>query len=444
MKKNTKNNVRRRGFLKGAGTASGVLMLQALATGIPAKVLLDPLSASADDNPSGRLLILLCSRDGDPINCNVPGTYIPGVDHAPAPSMAETTFKLGSQTVSGAKVWSELPQSTLDRMLFFHHITDTPVHGDQARVQRMMDNTKTNDMLVSLIASELAPVLGTTQAAPLTLGAVNGGELFSTQGRLLANVSPLSVKQALAGDVGVLKELTDLRDKQIDKLYALYKEKGTKEQIALLDSWAKSREDVRNISQALTGRLQAIAGNDEVEQVKTAAVLAAMKIAPVISVHVDFGGDNHNDAGLVNEIAKHSSGVQTMQTLVAELDQLRTEGHLPHEVTIASLNVFGRTLKTNGVGGRDHNRYHHTMICLGDGVKPGVIGGIHEVGGKFRARAIDSTTGAASESGDIAFEDTLLAAGKTLAALTGVANERIEEMIPVANTTAKVVQSALG
>ena len=181
MKKKTKTNVRRRGFLKGAGAASGVLMLQALATGIPAKVLLDPLSASAEDNPTGRLLILLCSRDGDPINCNVPGTYIPGVDHAPVPSMAETSFKLGSTNVTGAKVWADLPQSILDRMLFFHHITDTPVHGDQARVQRMMDNTKTNDMLVSLIASELSPLLGTTQSAPLTLGAVNGGETLASR-----------------------------------------------------------------------------------------------------------------------------------------------------------------------------------------------------------------------------------------------------------------------
>ena len=83
------------------------------------------------------------------------------------------------------------------------------------------------------------------------------------------------------------------------------------------------------------------------------------------------------------------------------------------------------------------------MVCMGDCVAPGVIGGLHEVNNKFSARGINSTTGAADDAGDIAFEDTLFAAGKTLAALAGVDSDRIDEMIP-GGPTAKIVQSALG
>ena len=88
---NQKNNkLGRRGMLGAFATFGGGLILRSLATGIPARVLLDPLSASADDTPSGKMLILSSSSNGDPFNANVPGTYAAtDIFHSADPAMAK-------------------------------------------------------------------------------------------------------------------------------------------------------------------------------------------------------------------------------------------------------------------------------------------------------------------------------------------------------------------
>jgi uncharacterized protein DUF1501 len=432
------NKTSRRGVLAAMATVGGGLLLRSLATGLPAKILLDPLSARADDMPTGRMLILSSSSSGDPVNANVPGTYVSGIFHSADALMAPTSMNLGGQQFTAAKPWALLPQAIRDRTCFFHHATYTPVHGEMNRVQRMMDATEKNDMLISLISRELAAQLGTVQSDPVSLGA-RGGELLSSGGRILSNVAPLSVRRALGGVEGPLQDLQDLRDESIDKIYALYKEQGTPSQQRLLDAWVRSRDEVRNISTDLVSRLDAIDGNDQVNQARTAAVLAAMKIAPVLTMHLDFGGDNHSDAGFDNETTKHQTAIATMQLLIEELDQLRAGGQLQHDVIFGSLNVFGRTLKRKGTAGRDHHSGHHCMVLSGPGIKPGVVGGLvlNEGGTEFIANSIDSATGASG--GDIPYEETLGAAGKTLAVALGITEERANQMLPVG----KVVQSAI-
>jgi hypothetical protein len=164
-----------------------------------------------------------------------------------------------------------------------------------------------------------------------------------------------------------------------------------------------------------------------------------MKIAPVLTMHLDFGGDNHSDAGFDNETTKHQTAIATMQLLIEELDQLRAGGQLQHDVIFGSLNVFGRTLKRKGTAGRDHHSGHHCMVLSGPGIKPGVVGGLvlNEGGTEFIANSIDSATGASG--GDIPYEETLGAAGKTLAVALGITEERANQMLPVG----KVVQSAI-
>ncbi len=77
----------RRTAAAGFATATGSLILNSLATGIPISVLLNPLRANADNSPNGayRTLIMSCSRGGDPFNNNVPGTYDVGVPGDPQP-----------------------------------------------------------------------------------------------------------------------------------------------------------------------------------------------------------------------------------------------------------------------------------------------------------------------------------------------------------------------
>ncbi len=444
MTKSSKSfELSRRAALGAFATASGSLILQSLATGIPASVLLNPLSAEAEDQlPPAKMLILSSSRQGDPVNANVPGTYgFSDLYHPLDPEMAETNMTLSGVATSAAKPWASLPQSLLDRTAFFHHATYTPVHGEMPRVQRMMDATEKSDMLISLLARELAPRLGTVQADPVSLGATNGGELLSSSGRILGNVAPLSVKAALGGVDGPLKSLTSLRDAQIDRIYALYREHGTPSQHRMLDAWARSRDEVRSISTALIGRLDAVTGNDEVNQVRAAAVLAAMNIAPVITIHLDFGRDNHTDADLALEATRHQIAIPRLQMLMDELDALKADGHLAHDVIVGSLNVFGRTLKKKGTAGRDHNSGHHCMVLMGNGIQGGIVGGVELNGNgtEYIAQPIDSATGAGGAGGDIPFEETLGAAGKTLGALMGVGEERLDELLP----PGKVVRSII-
>ncbi len=421
----------RRGMLGAFATFGGGLLLRSLATGIPAQVLLDPRSASADQLPAGKMLILSSSSQGDPFNANVPGTYDVGpteIFHSADPAMAKSALSLGAHATFAAKPWADLPQNILDRTAFFHHATYTPVHGELNRVQKMMDGTEKNDMLVSLLSRELAPGLGTVQSDPVSLGA-SGGELISSAGRILGNVAPMSVRQALGGVEGPLKDLTALRDKHIDEIYALYKESGTPSQLTLLDAWARSRDEVRGIEQGLVARLDLIDGNDDLNQVRTAAILAAMNIAPVITIHLDFGRDNHSDAGFATETARHLESIPLLQLLMEELDQLKLDGHLQHDVLVGTLNVFGRTLKKKGNAGRDHHSGHHVMMLMGNGIEGGVVGGVelNAQGTDYISTSIDSVTG--QKGGDIPFEETLGAAGKTLGYALGVSETRLDQMI---------------
>ncbi len=433
----------RRSLLRGVAAAGGGFLLQSLATGIPAKILLDPLSARAEHSATGRMLILSSSRNGDPVNANVPGTYgFADIYHSADPDMAETALTLKGTASTAAKPWANLSQSVLDRTCFFHHATYTPVHGEMARVQRMMDTTEKNDMLISLIARELAPTLGTVQSDPVSLGAT-GGELLSSEGRILGNVAPLSVRKALGGVEGPLKNLTAMRDESIDRIYKIYKEVGTPSQRTLLDAWARSRDEVRSISQDLIARLDQIDGNNQANQIRTAAVLVAMKITPVVTVNIDFGKDNHTDNNFTNETTRHLTAIPALQLLMDELDQMKADGLLQQDVLVGSLNVFGRTLKKKGMAGRDHNSGHHCMVLMGDGIRGGIVGGVElkSNGSDYRAQSIDSTTGAGvpGEGGDILYEDTLGAVGKSLGYAMGIDSGRMDELLP----PGKVVTSVL-
>ena len=420
--------INRRTMLGAFASGAGALVLRSLATGIPASVLLDPLSASAE-TPKAKSLILATSSQGDPLNANVPGTYDVAANqifHSQDPSMQKTSFMLGGKTVTAAKPWADLPAGILARTAFFHHATYTPVHGELGRVHRMMDVTEKNDMLVSLISRELAPALGTVQTDPLSLGA-SGGELLSAEGRILGNVAPLSVQRALGGPDGPLKDLTALRDQHIDELYAIYRERGTPTQRDLLDAWARSRDEVRSIELSLVERLAGIDGNDQLNQLRCAAVLAAMNIAPVISVHLGWGGDNHNDTDFEAETEQTIATLDDLEELMVSLDALQLETNLKNDVIVATLNTFGRTLKKKGYEGRDHHEGHHVMLLMGNGIKPGVVGGVELAGGDYQSTSIDSMTG--ESGGDIPFEETLASAGKTLAYALGVPEERVNDMI---------------
>lgn len=432
---------RRKLLLRGL-LGAGLLGLRSLATGLPASFLLDPLAARADELPcpkagAGQYLIFSTSGTGDPINANSPGTYdlpasYPKAVHPDDPLMAPTPIALGGKTYTAAKPWSTLPAEVLSRTQFFHHSTRTNNHSDEQKVMSLMGVLRRGEMAISLYARELATCLGTIQAAPVVLCR----EVIQYQGTTLPRLTPRALAEVLAGETGVLADFQKIRDNDLNRLNALLKEGGTNTQRAYLDQFATSQEQVRSIPQALLASLASIQGNDPEDEALAAAILIKMNVAPVIAMHIPFGGDNHDDPDFGKETRETVSGVATIALLMAKLKELDLED----KVTFATLNVFGRSLaKIKDGGGRSHWSNHHTAILIGKNVKAGVIGGLVPKGTDLGAANIDSKTGGASESGDIAVDDSLASMAKTLGRALEVSAATLDDNI----TGGKVVEGAL-
>jgi hypothetical protein len=413
---------RRRG-LQAALLGAGAVGLRALATGLPPSFLLNPRRAFADgltcgSNAKAQFIIFNTSGNGDPINASVPGTYDdPNIVHSLDPSMAPTPLTIGGRSTTAAAPWTTLPQNVLDRTCFWHLMTNTPVHPKEPDVLKLMGSTAAGEMLPSLLARQLAPCLGTIQSQPITLGASSPSEGLSYGGAPLPITPALALKATLTSAPGALTDLQPLRDQTMNQLYDLYRNGATPAQRAFVDSMVTSQQQVRSINQNLLAALTSIKDNSAASQILAAVTLIQMKVTPVIAIHIPFGGDNHRDVGLATETAQTVSGVAAIASL---MQQLAAAG-LADQVTLMSLNVFGRTIGPGNTDGRQHNQYHQVSFTIGKPFKGSVIGGVAPIGSDYGATAIQSATGASDPTGgDISALQTLPAFGQTMLAAVGV------------------------
>ena len=433
---------RREALLSGL-LGAGYLGLRAAATGLPAWFLANPTRASAQDMECAlgardklQYLIVSASADGDPMSCNVPGTYVsPAIIHPTQPEFAATDIALGAQTVAGAQIWSTLTPNVLSRTNFFHHTTSGLVHGDHPKVMRLVGRTSGGEMWPSIYAKHLWKCLGTVQVDPIAVGAKGSLEFIALGGRTLPTISPLQLKQLLTGSrTDPLVKLRTLRDQTLDELNGIFKEGGTVEQVKFLDELASSQAQTRQLAESLAATLAGIADDGVAGQALAAAALIAAKVTPVVTLHVPFGADNHEDPGLADEVFAHRDGggdksgvpgIQAVQDALASLN-------LSDAATFATMNVFGRDLSgTNKVtsrGGRDHFGNHSVMIMIGKNVNPGVTGGCALINEDvYGASDIDSETGRSLGSGgDIPRGDTNVAAAKTLGLALGIDSASLE------------------
>jgi hypothetical protein len=438
------NDIKRRHVLLTGLFGAGYVGLRAMATGLPAWFLTNPRAAQAQAmecaitaKDKAQFLVVSAASAGCPISCNVPGTYdAPAVIHPTQAEFAATTFSLGDKSVKAAQIWTTLSESVRARTNFFHHITSATVHGDHPKSLRLMGDTANNEMLPSIYAKHLAPCLGTVQAEPIAVGAAgNGLEQVAFSGRTLPPITPRQLKQLLTGSKSdPVVKLRTLRDQTLDELNTLFKDGGTKEQIAFLDAMALSQKQVRQLAESLATTLNAIVDDGVASQGFAAAALISAKVSPVVTVRVPFGGDNHEDGNLYDEWFQGTDhngtktgvpGIQAVMDALASLD-------LTDKATFATMNVFGRdlsgTAKVNGRNGRDHFGNHSIMIMIGKNVAPGVTGGVTDIGnGVYGASDIDSATGASKASGgDITRADTHIAAAKTLGLALGIDAELLK------------------
>lgn len=419
----TAPQMNRRSMLRGVLGLGGA-GLAAVATGLPVGFLRAPLAHAEYDgeeiDPDRAQYLILSARDaGDPFNANVPGTYGGGgLIHAAAPAMAGTDFNLGPVATRAAQVWSTMPQWALARTSFIHHATKTQVHGHLIKVLQLLGDAYRGETIPSIFAKHLRSALGTVGATPVPVGAVN----LSFDGRTLPQLKPTTLRELLVADDSPLQNLQALRDRTLDDMHALLRDHGNSAQRRFLYEHANARADVRELAEGATDLLVDIDDDLPSAQIRAAVALIKLKLTPVAAIALPFGSDNHNDAGLAREVEEYTAGVGYITEL---MNLLEAEG-LQDKVTFASINVFGRTLKSQGTKGRNHWSKHHATMMVGKYVAPSVIGGIVADGDDFAANGIDSMTGMASGSGDIPYDDGLASMGKTLGAVLGLPDATLE------------------
>jgi hypothetical protein len=433
--------------------------LRALATGLPAWFLMNPRRASAQDlqcaidaRDKMQYLVVSTSSQGDPLNCNTPGTYeAPEIIHPLQPTVATTPVTLGGQTYGAALPWAStdaggaLKPETLARTGFFHYSTRSTVHGDQPKVMKLLGLTSRSEMMVSAYAKHLSTCFSTVQAEPVAVGARgNASELVSFAGRTLPSISPTQLKQLLTGNKSSpLLGLRAVRDASIDKLNALAKTTGNNVQRQFLDAMALSRVQVRQLADALSTTLAAITADDVKGQGLAAAALISANVTPVVTMHIAFGGDNHTDTDLAGEAAQTVTGVQGIQQLMDALTGLG----LTDKVTFATMNVFGRNLngitKTDTRTGRDHYGNHAVSVLIGKNIAPGVTGGVVKgSSGAYSASDIDSASGRPVAGSDIPVAQSNVALARTLGVALGIPSTVLSGDLATA-AGGKVVNTAL-
>ncbi len=444
MKRNKKKNqvqVERRKFIANLFLGAGAIGMRSFLLGLPPAFLSQRAIAATGKET---FLIFSTRQASCPINANVPYTYDDsiGIEH-PADFATPVNFMLGSFGVAAAAPWADLAAGIRNQMQFFHYMSQSNAHPESIATIKGHGGIKTTagngtEMLPSAIAQETAEALGTLTSKPMILDTPGFSISYNSISQGVTQPGPL--KNLFASGTAVdEKAMMDFRDSQLDLLYKDLKANGTAKQKSFLDSHAISKDQARQLSGQLGTLLEEVVGNNanrDRDQLITAAAVIASKSAPVVVVSLNFGNDNHQDANLNAERDSLIARVADLNDLYSRLSALGIED----KTTFALQNTFGRTLQRNTRGGRDHNSEHAVMPMFGPNVNPGVTGRLQPVAGrKLGGATVINSNDGTQVGADIARNETLGAACKTLMAACGVSDESIQKRV----TSGKVVKSAI-
>ncbi|HMU41041.1 MAG TPA: DUF1501 domain-containing protein [Pseudomonadota bacterium] len=420
--------VSRREALKNGLFGVGLLSLRSIATGLPASVLLSPGEALSEPrNPAakpGRFLVLSLSTSGDPLNANAPGSYESGVAHPPDPLFAAVPIRLAQKRLVAARVWSRFPQKLMDRTVFFHHATGQISHPS---LPTLLEVGKDAVSAPVLFAQDLATRLSAVSPLPLLLGA---DEVLYARGERLPRILPLQFRDLLQTGQTSVTRLEALREDTLSRLSRMRTFQKNKQAFS-----AQTAQEAKRLGQQLAADLSQIKDDGPTAQVIAAAIAIRLGLSPVVAIRIPFGGDNHFDAGLQQEAKEYRSGVEAVALL---WEKLSAYG-MADRTCFAHMSVFGRTLKRQGLVGRDHWALHNTALLQGAAFSGGVVGGIVARDGDFAAQAIDGKTGAPHDGADISASESTPALLHTLGTALGVSQPTLLQNLP----TAKLCRSCL-
>jgi hypothetical protein len=394
------------------------LLINSLASGLPLGYLLNPSRACAQSGSNEfQTLILSTSSRGDPLNVNCPGSYTNGVINNPRLDTARATF--GESRSRGARVWCDLPANLRDRLAFFHYNPRTAAHPEYRATMTMRGSIKNEasngtEMFASAISQLAYSPMTHLQEEPIPLC----NSFLSFKSQPLQQIKPVDVKSLFSPADQQLADLRQNRDAVLDALYADMKENGNQAQRQFIDRYALSRGQARDLGEQLGGLLDRLPTNEDdpnspLDQVIAAVALARLNISPVITINIPFGGDNHQDAGLIQEEEETIAGVGLINSLWNELN----DAGIQDRVSFATMNVFGRRSYTNSRGGRDHNQHHAVMVGFGRHIQGGVYGGM-------------DGEGKAQDIGTISADQTMEAAGVSMMRALGHSVQTTQSRIP--------------
>lgn len=234
----------------------------------------------------------------------------------------------------------------------------------------------------SMLAQETATQLGTTIDKPINLG----GPAVLFRGSPVRTQSPDDLLDIFS-ESGAWRGLepakfADYRDSALDRIYGKVKVSGSHAQKRFVNENARSREDARALSEALSTSLAPIGATSDSTEKQALAVAALFEhnVAPVTTIRLPFGGDNHQDGNLETEVTEQIAGIEGIRRLWEEL----SPRGLADRVTFAYLSVFGRTPGRRNSGGRNHYGDDHARVVFGPNVKPGLVGGLMDTGSNKR------------------------------------------------------------
>ncbi|WP_394201169.1 DUF1501 domain-containing protein [Marinagarivorans algicola] len=455
----------RRDFLKHSSLGALSLSTCASVIGVPASFLAAGTVSAATN---AKFTILSQSLQGEPINCSGPMSFASAgnqaaslIDHPKSSELGTSArgtvngtsysgkdleepveLTIGGKKVLAARPWQELPQAFLNNLCGVWYRTGANAHPEMPSVKGLKGalrddlNPNRGEELGSAIAWDTAEALGTSLKTPLVLSK-NGMAGFS-KGNPLTIYKPSQVKSLFAATAGSHLDPADydnLYSQMIDQVYANVKQHGTQKQRAFLDNHALTRTQAQTIGDKLGTALDAIDGDDTVNQLRTAIAFIKLRLTPVVCVSHDFAGDNHSDKMLADEASRTLKGIDSM---VQYWKMLNAAG-LTDDINWVTLDCFGRTPARNKEGGRDHFSNLTLSFMHGSGIKSGMIGGL-EVNKKNQPEAtgIHSRNGSKNNP-DIDAESTLAAYGKTVIAAAGVDEEKTNTRVP----SGKVITAAL-
>ncbi len=441
----------RRAFLGGTAGSALALSMRSAIMGLPMSFLLTGDVHAAE--VEARTTILGLSAAGEALNVCGPGTFEPGqeafFDHPRADAIdtdklagltvdgvpltgehleQPVQLELGSSVVRLARAFEVLPEQMRRHLAFFYYRTNAGIHPQfdavlKASGDLLAANGRGSEVLPSAIAQDIAAQLGTITARPFVMS----GSL-SYNSAPLPSYSPTQVKQ-LAGSVGRSvggpENFAALYDHYIDEAYAEVRLHGTSAQRRFFDQHASSRTQAAAFGDGLGQLLEDVDGDDLENQLRTAVVIAKLRLSPVVVVGLHFGGDGHGDSDLSEETAQTLTSLKAMHAYWNAASDL---GVLD-ETFYATATVFGRDNRRSASGGRGHNGPLCAGLLVGTHSQGGVVGGFDLTGRSATSAAFNSTTGTTFDP-DVHADDSLASYYRTVMRLAGVPEAMREVRLP--------------